>query len=187
MKLIGLGIGLGLLLVATSAQADDYYRKCSFKVMVAGEGLAATEVPGATFTAWARSGTKQSASRRVNDAAAACLKKAFKKSDPGTLPKLCRDNPNVHRAGVLDQGVSGFRLTRARTALKRTICRNHRVANRRVKTMKDTRTIQSLRVFVQKTSGTGSCHNRNVIDPREVVIECRGNGRDRKKVWSFKP
>ena len=183
-------MGLGLLWVAP-AQAT-VFRKCTFKVVVEGEGLPKTEVEGAQFTAWGRwpshptSDTKAEASRMVNRDADACAKAAFDRRDHAQVTPACRDNGQVHGKKSPESGITGFTLTRPFSRLKQTICKAHRSTSR-VRTMTDDRTIQSFRVRLEKVSGTGRCRARDILGPAELKISCRGKGKDKDWQWFYTP
>lgn len=136
---LSMGVGLVALPEGEAEAGLSKFRKCKFKVMVVGRGLPRTEVPGARFTAWGRSNLASRANRTLNSKARLCVERAIGQNG-AELPQVCRFNPNVHREGASDSGISNFSLTRAKDALKRTICEQPRQGRRT--DGHDTRTIQ---------------------------------------------
>ncbi|PCJ41327.1 MAG: hypothetical protein COA99_08990 [Moraxellaceae bacterium] len=150
------------------------FRKCGFEVRIVGGNLADTKVLGSEFIAWGRVGLTTNnarlANRYVQNYASACVRHAFSNVDYDSVSGACKFNPKVHDSDALsDGGVSGFKLTKARSALKETICKSY--AGQRVG-QNETLTIPGFKAYIKKTSGNGHCPSADFIGPMSLRLQC---------------
>lgn len=175
-----------LLLILPKTSYADVFRKCGFEVRVEGQNLPITKIENSQFTAWARESSDFVHSTVMHEAHM-CARGAYSAEDSAKIIKACRFNPLVHESDVTGVGgISGFTLTKARSAMKETICKAYlgdRIGENELLT------IPSFTAYLKKTSGNGSCPKVAFIQPFELNLMCNSdlsNSRDRASLWRHK-
>lgn len=168
------------LVFCTGVGADEY-RKCNLKIVVSGEGLSETEVPGTRFWAWARRSSAWSAWNSINIWAEHCARD-LALGDHESLPRHCSANERLLHNGLEGEGITGISSLLVHTKIKDTICRHHQA---KFLSASDTREIDGFAVTIKPVGRSKACHTKAVVGPRVQTIHCYKEGTDSDFEWHY--
>ncbi len=174
-----------LLLALPMNSYADVFRKCTFEVQVEGQNLPNTKIESSQFTAWSRH-TSGVVHTLLMHEALKCVKSAYSAEDSAKITKACEFNPLVHEKVDGVEGISAYTLTKARSAMKETICKAYQGSRVGIE---EQLTIPSFAAYLKKTSGNGSCPKQAFIKPFELKLMCNSNvsnTRDNESLWRHK-